>query len=340
LPEEAKKTILPASRFREVWLKRIAAFSAVGGFSLALATFAYAVEMPGWAYPLNPPAAPGAAPPKDDGMPHHVPGSTVALTRTQIAGRDRVPDWHPESHPQMPAIVDKGRMPDVRACGYCHTPSGAGRPENASLAGLTPAYIKQQVQNFKDGNRKGSEPKRVPQNLMIGIAQHVTDAEVEQAAAYFSQLKPVSYVKVVEAGTVPKTTVIGGMMAKHSEGGTEPIGARIIEVPDDTERAELRDEKTTFTAYVPMGSLKKGETLVTTGGGKTLQCTICHGADLKGVGDVPHIAGRSPSFLMRQLYDIQNGTRSGSAALMKQVVDKLDNDDMIAIVAYVASRQP
>ena len=76
------------------------------------------------------------------------------------------------------------------------------------------------------------------------------------------------------------------------------------------------------------------------GGGKTLQCAICHGPDLKGLGDVPRIAGRSPTFLMRQLYDIQNGTRSGSAALMKQVVDKLDNDDMVAIVAYVASRQP
>jgi cytochrome c553 len=321
-------------------MKTIAAILTVGASSLAMAAFAYAAEMPGWAYPLNPPAAAGAAPAKDDGAPKHVPGSTVALTRTQIAGRDGVPDWHPGDHPTMPDVVNKGRMPDVRACGYCHLPNGQGRPENTGLAGLTPGYIKQQVQNFKDGNRKGSEPKRVPQNLMMGIAQHVTDAEVEQAAAYFSSIKPVSYVKVVEAANVPKTTVVGGMMAKHPEGGTEPIGTRIIEVPDDTERAELRDDKTTFTAYVPMGSLKKGETLVSTGGGKTLQCAICHGADLKGVGDVPRIAGRSPSFLIRQLYDIQNGTRSGSAALMKQVVEKLDNDDMIAIVAYVASRQP
>lgn len=321
-------------------MKTIAAILTIGASSLTMTALVYAAEMPNWAYPLNPPAAAGAPAPKDDGAPKNVPNSTVALTRTQIAGRDGVPDWHPDEHPAMPDVVNKGRMPDVRACGYCHLPNGQGRPENTGLAGLTPGYIKQQVQNFRDGNRKGSAPKRVPQNLMMGIAQHVTDAEVEQAAAYFSSLKPVSYVKVVEAGTVPKTTVVGGMMAKHPDGGTEPIGSRIIEVPDDTERAELRDDKTTFTAYVPMGSLKKGEMLVTSGGGKTLQCAICHGADLKGVGDVPRIAGRSPSFLMRQLYDIQNGTRSGSAALMKQVVDKLDNDDMIAIVAYVASRQP
>jgi cytochrome c553 len=321
-------------------MKASAAIFTICASSVALAAAAYAAEMPTWAYPLNPPAAAGASQPKDDGSAKHVPGSTVALTRTQIAGRDGVPDWHPDDHPTMPDVVNKGRMPDVRACGYCHLPNGQGRPENTGLAGLTPGYIKQQVQNFRNGDRKGSEPKRVPQNLMMGIAKAVTDAEVEQAAAYFSALKPASYVKVVEAATVPKTTVIGGMMAKHPDGGTEPIGSRVIEVPDDTERAELRDDKTTFTAYVPMDSLKKGETLVTTGGGKTLQCGICHGADLKGLGDVPRIAGRSPSFLMRQLYDIQNGTRSGSAALMKQVVDKLNNDDMVAIVAYVASRQP
>jgi hypothetical protein len=42
--------------------------------------------------------------------------------------------------------------------------------------------------------------------------------------------------------------------------------------------------------------------LVTTGGGgKTLPCTICHGPDLKGVGDIPPIAGRSPMSYMRSL---------------------------------------
>jgi cytochrome c553 len=322
-------------------MKNSAAVLTLCASSVTLAAAAYAAELPSWAYPLNPPAALGAQAPADDGSPKHVPNSTVALTRAQIAGRDGVPDWHPETHPAMPDIVNKGRMPDVRACGYCHLPNGQGRPENTGLAGLTPGYIKQQVQNFRNGERKGSEPKRVPQNLMMGIAQHVTDAEVEQAAAYFSTLKPLSFIKIVEATTAPKTTVIGGMMAKAPGGGTEPIGNRIIEVPDDTEQAELRDDKTNFTAYVPVGALKKGEMLVTTGAnGKTLQCGICHGPDLKGLGDVPRIAGRSPSFLIRQLYDIQNGTRSGSAALMKQVVAKLDNNDMVAISAYVASREP
>ena len=306
--------------------------------SAGIAAAAYAVEMPAWAYPLNPPTP--VIQFKDDGSPQHVPNSNVAMTRQQIAARGTVPDWYPDEHPQMPDVVAKGREPAVRACGCCHQPSGAGRPENAALTGLTPAYIKQQVQNFRNGDRQGSEAKRVPQNLMIGIAKAVSDAEVEDAAKYFSSIKPVSFVKIVEAASVPKTSVVGGMMAKHPEGGTEPIGTRIIEVPDNTEVAELRDSKTTYTAYVPVGSLKKGETLVTSGGGgKTLSCNICHGPDLKGLGDVPRIAGRSPSYLIRQLYDIQNGTR-GNVPLMKQVVAKLDNDDMVAIAAYVASREP
>jgi cytochrome c553 len=302
-----------------------------------VASASAAESAPPWAYPLNPP---NAQPAKDDGSVKHVPNSSVGMTRTQIGARGTVPDWHPDEHPAMPKIVAQGREPEVRACGYCHTPSGAGRPENANVQGLTPGYIKQQIANFRNGNRNGSEAKRVPQNLMIAIAKAVTDAEVEEAAAYFSKVKVETFVKVVESATSPKTTVVGGMLAKHPEGGTKPIGNRLIEVPDDLEIAENRDSRTTYTAYVPMGSLKKGEALVSNGGGKTIQCAVCHGADLKGLGDVPRIAGRSPSYVFRQLYDIKNGTRSGSTALMQQVVAKLELEDMVAISAYVASKAP
>ena len=98
-------------------------------------------EFPTWAYPVNPPPAPGAPrAPKDDGTLLHVPDSDVALTRSQIEGAESVPDWHPNDHPAMPDIVKNGRE-NVRACAYCHQPSGVGRPENASLAGLTQNYI-------------------------------------------------------------------------------------------------------------------------------------------------------------------------------------------------------
>jgi cytochrome c553 len=301
---------------------------------------AHAAEAPPWAYPLNPPGAAQTAPANN--APKRVPGSTVTFTAAQIAGSEGAPDWRPNEHPQMPPIVAKGRPPAVRACAYCHLPNGAGRPENAALAGEMPYYIKQQIMNFRNGDRNGSEPRRVPQNLMLQVARAVTDAEVEQAAAYFSKLRPTSFVKVTESATAPKTIVSGGMLMKAPGGGTEPIANRIIEVPDDSERAENRDPDVTYTAYVPPGSLAKGKELATSETGeKTMACKECHGDDLKGDGDtVPSIAGRSPTYIVRQLIDIQNRKRAGSSVPMQMVVEKLATEDMLAIAAYVASLKP
>lgn len=242
----------------------------------------------------------------------------------------------------MPDIVAKGRAPQVFACGYCHLPTGAGRPENTSLAGLTAAYIKQEMLAFRNDDRPGSEPRRLPQTLMIAIAKAVTTAEIEEAAAYFASLKPASYVKVVETATVPKTVVAGWTLIPAPDGGTEPIGNRIIEMPEDFARFELRDSRTPYLAYVPVGSVRRGAALVATGGnGKTLLCITCHGPELKGLADVPRLLGRSPSFLMRQLYDFRSGVRKGGASeLMKPVVANLTDEDLVAIVAYLASRAP
>ena len=57
-----------------------------------------------------------------------VPNSNVRLTLTQIRDLFTPPDWHPEDHPAMPPIVGKGRKPQVWACGYCHLPTGYGKP--------------------------------------------------------------------------------------------------------------------------------------------------------------------------------------------------------------------
>ena len=93
---------------------------------------------------------------------------------------------------------------------------------------------------------------------------------------------------------------------------------------------------------LPPGSVAKGEALATTGGGgKTLQCAICHGEGLKGLGEVPSLAGRDPIYLTRQLMDIKSGSRTGAwITLMQQVVAKLDENDIIALASYAASRQP
>jgi len=293
---------------------------------------------PAWAYPVNPP---DFKLPPDDGTLRRVPGSDAAFTLTQLRDRFFAPDWHPGDHAPMPEIVSRGRKPDVFACGFCHRADGPGGPENSNLAGLPAAYIVQQMRDFKSGARQTSVPQRNV-DLMISLSRAASDAEVEAAAAYFSALKPKAIIRVVETDTVPKTYVTGWHLAAMKTGEKEPIGPRIIEIPEDLEQFVSRDARSRFIAYVPPGSIQKGQALVASGGaGKTVQCGICHGADLKGLGPIPGIAGRSPSYIVRQLYDFKLGARAGiGRPLMKPTVERLTMEDMVSLAAYVASLTP
>jgi len=306
-------------------------------FSTATATFS-AEEPPAWAYPVNPP---DFKPHPDDGALRRVPESTATYSLSQLRDRFIAPVWHPEDHPPLPPIVAQGRKPNVFACGFCHRADGPGGPENSSLAGLPAAYIVQQMADYKSGARTTSVPKRNV-DLMISLSKDISDTEVQAAAAYFSALKPRSNIRVVETTTVPKTFVAGWFLAASKTGEKEPIEQRIIEVPENLEQFESRDPRSKFIAYVPIGSIAKGAALVTSGGaGKTVQCAICHGPDLKGLGGIPSIVGRSPSYVVRQLYDIKNGARAGTATqLMKVTVASLTVDDMLSIAAYLASQTP
>jgi cytochrome c553 len=317
--------------------------------NLVLLLFAFVVvavaqtpqqKTPYWAYAVNPPDA-GAQNPLA-GTPRHVPNSNAGFTDAQIRDLFGVPDWHPSEHPPMPDVVAHGRKPDVFACAYCHLPNGEGRPENSTLAGLPAGYIVRQVQDFKTGARKCSEPLFKPAANMPRIAAAATDQEIRAAAQYFSEMRPKVWIRVIESATVPVTHVSGWMLVPSIPSASEPIGHRIIEMPENVERTELRDDDSGFVAYVPEGSLKAGKLLVTSGGnGKTVACAKCHGPGLRGSGNVPAIAGRSPSYIVRQLYDIQSGARSGVASRqMRRQVANLNMDDMIAIAAFVSSLKP
>ena len=295
-------------------------------------------QFPAWAYPW----VPDFKILPDDGIPRRVPDSDAAFTITQERDLFFVPDWHPADHPPMPDAVAHGRRPEARACGSCHRASGTGGPENASLAGLSADYIIQQMADFKSGARTFSGPSRSPVTLMIAIAKAATDDEVRAAANYFSSLKMTANIKVVETDTVPKTQIARVFYTTLPDAGTEPLGQRIVEAPVDPAQFEHRDSRSQFTAYVPVGSVAKGEALVKSGGsGKTVPCATCHGPDLQGVGPIPGIAGRSPSYLVRQLYDFQQGKRAGATGeLMKPTVANLTHDDMISLGAYLASLKP
>ena len=168
----------------------------------------------------------------------------------------------------------------------------------------------------------------------------MTDDEVKAAATYLSSLKWKPWIKVVEADTVPHMRLSGNVFFAIGDGETEPIGKRIVETP--ARQYAVRAARSAFGLHrlrpdrQPHARVRRWSRAA---GTRRFRAAICHGQDLNGLGPVPGIAGRSPSYIVRQLYDIQQGTRKGTwSPLMKQVVDKLTQDDMIAIAAYVASR--
>jgi cytochrome c553 len=342
----------------------------VGGLLIGTALAAAAEPEPLWAYGYRAAPKPGEAapiihfpmatsaslrPPFDPAAltaPRQVPGSAAAYSLAQVRNPRQLIDWFPGDHPPMPPIISRGPASlgrDTYACGYCHLPNGRGRPENAPVAGQPAAYFLQQLQDFRGGLRHTVDPRKPNTPLMIALARAMTPEEMTAAAAYFGAQKWTPWIRVIETYLVPPTKIEGNLFIATGTARTEPIAGRIIEVPENEEESEkLRDPHSGFVAYVPPGSIARGRELVTTGGativggklaaGKTLACATCHGPDLMGLGPMPGIAGRSPSYLVRQLYDIQQGARSGPmAVLMRPVVANLTGGDMVAIVAYVTS---
>jgi cytochrome c553 len=298
------------------------------------------------------PAAP-AEPAEDLDAIRHVPGSNLAFNLRQVGSNTAPADWFPEDHPKMPEIVAHGKKAtgnaaQVNACGFCHYPNGKGRPNNAGPAGLPANYILQQLDDFASGARNSWDKRKRNTQQMIDYAKGVTPEEAKAAAEYFASVKWTPYIKVVEAEMIPKMVFVGGgggliLPAEGEKAGMEPLGQRIIETPVDAEQTEpLRNPRSGFIAYAPVGSVKKGEALVLGGGeGKTVACASCHGEGLKGTDKFPGLAGRSPGYLGRQLYDFQHFTRVGpGATLMQPVVKHLSEEDIVNITAYLASLQP
>ena len=308
--------------------------TAVGVFmfaSLSFAVGALAADRPDWAFPVTDKAPPATLP--DDGKPKSAPGSDRSYTRAQIEDLYNPPDWYPGIHPAMPAVVAHGEAPNVRACAACHLPTGTGHTESANVAGMPAAYLLQQMEDYKTGARKGS-------GSMLAIAKAISDAGNKASAAYFASLKPRVWIRVVEAETVPKTYIAGGnKRVIHPDHVFEPLGARIIELAEDENRLLNRDPGSGFVAFVPKGSVDKGRALVQAGGPQA--CASCHGENNRGTKDLPGLAGRTPTYLVRQLFMIQNGERAGAnVEPMKAIVAKLTTEDMLNMAAYFGSLEP
>lgn len=267
--------------------------------------------------------------------PQKIPGSSQSFDQPQIDSIKSAVDWFPDKHAPMPRVVSDGQYSGGYACASCHLPNGWGHPESADLVGLTADYMVRTIEEYKSGLRKGSVP-------MSNAAKKTSDADMRDAAVWFAALKadPPKWTRVVETKTVPKTYLGPGRMRfVDPDGGQEPLGDRIITLPEDARRARQRDPRVGFIAYVPQGSVARGKVLAN-GGAKTVECAICHGEGLKGLGNVPRIAGSHPISIVRQLYGFKTGVRNGpDAQLMKRVVENLSDQDIIALAAYIGSMQ-
>ena len=298
--------------------------------------------VPAWAYPTTSKEAVVHAPPYDSVTPMHLRGSRRTFTVAQTRNQNTPPDWYPSLHPRMPESVSRGRVGSLSACGYCHLPDGQGRSENATLAGLSADYILRQVEDMRTLARKSAMAGWAPFSGMHRVADSVTMEEARSAARYFAGVPARRRFAVVERAEIPVTYQVAYLYAVKKDGGTEPIGDRLIEIADDLERHELRDPKATYTAFVPPGSIANGRRIAMAKEKTPLRaCASCHGPSLLGLGPVPPIAGRSPSYLLRQLLAFRTGARAtATSAPMQAVASSLSRDEMIAVAAYAGSLRP
>ena len=78
--------------------------------------------------------------------------------------------------------TDSGKRLSDSSCAACHGRNGIGIiPLYPNLAGQKREYLVAQLHAFRDGTRKNP--------IMSPMATHLTDAEIEDVAAYLAALK-------------------------------------------------------------------------------------------------------------------------------------------------------
>ena len=144
-------------------------------------------------------------------------------------------------------------------------------------------------------------------------------------------------VVVMGANGAGKTTLLKTMLGLLEVGsGMIKFGGQRIEGRDPSLISSLG------IAYVPEGSIALGKRLAETWhNGTSLECHTCHGEGNRGKDDVPNIAGRSPTSIMRQLYDFKSAARrGGKSSEMEKVVWDMTEREMLALSAYLGSLRP
>ena len=117
--------------------------------------------------------------------------------------------------------------------------------------------------------------------------------------------------------------------------------AQSQETPEEEASAAAAEAGAVDDGYVDLRRARPITGNAAAGQAKSELCATCHGPKLQGLENVPALAGRSPSYLLRQLLSFQHGLRVNEAGkVMQPVVEKLELADMVAIAAYLGSLYP
>lgn len=83
----------------------------------------------------------------------------------------------------IPPVFAAGEPEQASRCMSCHGPGGISQnPAWPNLAGQKAPYLSGQLKAFRDGSRKNG--------MMENVVNGLTDTDIRQLSAYFSQLPP------------------------------------------------------------------------------------------------------------------------------------------------------
>ena len=277
-----------------------------------------------WAYPTNPP--PGT--PNREDLPPAGPvnENMVHLSYTGL--------------PPAPDIIGIGKP---QPCVTCHLTNGNGHPQTADISGLPVNYFVEQVHAFASGQRVDKRTGR-----MAAVAKAISEQDLKAAAEYYAAVSPArqQWIKTVVATEAPKHEFLMGPggIGFSMPGGTEPIPpGQMVMMPQDEDMVRAEDQlRGGFIQYVRPEEMAQGARVVETGdGGRLLKCATCHGADLKGKGDVPRLLGRQTQYMIRAINDMRDGAnKNPQAAVMAAVAAKMTDEDIVGAAVYLASKAP
>ena len=297
--------------------------------------------LPEWAYTPPPPAGSPPPPSRSAGRRQRrfsIAGTDKTMTRGALRGVKEIPDWYPGDRQRSDAAIVRDGKEGVRACGFCHLADGTGRPENAPVNSLHVAYFIQQMQDYKNGLRKSADPRKKNTNNMIAFAKEATDEEIKAAAEYFA------------APALPEAHQ--GHRVAHGPEGASP--GRDAHGDPQTKaaawsRSATRSSRCRTTTCAPRRVTRTWARPRTCrqgaqqGQGARREVSVHHLPRPEPGRARPRagLAGRSPSYMMRQLFDMKVGARRGPwFDLMKPIVDSMSVQDLLALSAYAGSVAP